>query len=87
MPVYYINHECNGHRERCPRVVELGDFAEASAYALSRARFFQDLVPGESRECAFEVRDAATGLSLKLELSFCLECPGPATEDVDGGLL
>jgi len=83
MPLYYIEHACNGHTDQHRPGVELADFAEASA----TARLFRDLVPGERRECAFEVRDASDGWRLKMNLSLCLDSPEPATDDFDGGLL
>ena len=86
MPLYYIEHECNGHTECSSEGVDLTDFAEASAYALSAAPLLHDLVPGERRECTCEVRDAE-GWRLKMALEVCLDSPEPATEDVDGGLL
>jgi len=72
MPLYYIEHECNGQTERSSEGVDLTDFAEAGGYALSAAPL-HDLLPGERRECACEVRDA-DGWRLKMVLS-----PEPAT--------
>ena len=86
MPFYYIDHECNGHTEQSPGI-ELADFAAAGAYALSAARLFHDLVPGERRECAFEVREPSGGWRLKIELALWLDAAEPATSDVDGGFL
>jgi hypothetical protein len=87
MPLYDIEYECNGHTERSFKRVDLADFAEAAAYALSAAPLLQDLIPGERRECAFEVRDASEGWRLKIGLEVCLDSPEPATDDIDGGLL
>ena len=87
MPLYYIEHACNGHTDQHHHGVELADFAEASAYAVSTARLFHDLVPGERRECGFEVRDASDGCRLKMELSLCLDPPRIGDDDVDSGLL
>ena len=86
MPLYYIEHECNGRTKRTSQGVDRADFAEAGAYALSAAPLLHDLVPGERRECTCEVRDAE-GWRLKMALAVCLDPPEPATEDVDGGLL
>jgi hypothetical protein len=86
MPFYYIDRECNGHTEQSSGV-ELADFAAAGAYALSAARLFHDLLPGERRECAFEVRELSGGWRLKLELGLCLDVAEPATSDVDGGCI
>jgi hypothetical protein len=87
MPLYYIEYECNGHTERSFKGVDHADFAEAAAYALSAAPLFQDLIPGERRECAFDVRDASEGWRLKIALAVCLDSPEPVTDDIDGGLL
>jgi hypothetical protein len=86
MPLYYIEHECNGQTERSSQRVDRADFAEAGAYALSAAPLLHDLVPGERRECTCEVRDA-DGWRLKMVLAVCLDSPESATDDVDGGLL
>jgi hypothetical protein len=87
MPLYYIEYECNGHTEQSSNGVELADFAEAAAYALSAAPLFHDLIPGERRGCAFDVRNPSDGWRLKIALEVCLESPEPVTDDIDGGLL
>jgi len=71
MPLYYIEHGCNGHTEQSPESVELAGFVEVSAYAVFSAWLFYDLIPGERRECAFVVRDASEGWRLKINLSLC----------------
>ena len=80
MPLYYIEHECNGQTERSSEGVDCADFAEASAYALSAAPLLHDLVPGERRECTCEVRDA-DGWRLKMALAVCLDSPWTSTAD------
>jgi hypothetical protein len=87
MPLYYIRHACDGQARQSSQAVELPDLTEASAYALSAAPLFRDLIPGERRQCAFEVRDPSEGWRLKMELALCLEASEPASDDVDGGLL
>jgi hypothetical protein len=87
MPLYYMQHECDGHARQSSRAVELPDLVEASAYALSAVPLFRDLIPGERRQCALEVQDPSEGWRLKIELVLCLEASEPATNDIDGGLL
>jgi hypothetical protein len=49
MSLYDIEQECNGHATQSPQHIELADIAEAGACAVSAARLFRDLVPGERR--------------------------------------
>ena len=77
MPLYYIEHECNGQTERSSEGVDLTDFAEAGGYALSAAPL-HDLLPGERRECTCEVRDA-DGWRLKMVLRCAWTRQKPAT--------
>ena len=87
MPLYYIEYECNEHSEQSSNGVDLANFAEAAAYAVSAAPLFHDLIPGERRGCAFDVRDASEGWRLKIALEVCLDSPEPVNDDIDGGLL
>jgi hypothetical protein len=87
MPLYDIEYECNGHIEQRSKGVDLADFAEAAAYAVSAAPLFRDLIPGERRECAFDVRNSSDGWSLKIALAVCLDSAQPVTDYIDGGLL
>ena len=66
MPIYHIEHECNGHTEQSPHGVELASLAEVTAYAIATARLFQDLIPGERRDCAFKVRGTSEGSRLNI---------------------
>jgi len=45
MPIYHIEHECNGHTEQSPHGVELAGLAEVTAYAIATARLFQTSYP------------------------------------------
>ena len=87
MPLFYIEYECNGHSEQSSNGVDLADFAEAAAYAVSAAPLFHDLIPGERRGCALEVSDASDGCRLKIALEVCLDLPKSVSDDIDGGLL
>ena len=87
MPRFQIERQCNGHTDlHQGGAVELVDLAHAGAHAVAAAPEFHDLVPGERRECAFEVRDSLEGWRLKIELVLCLEPPERA-DGLDTGLL
>jgi hypothetical protein len=88
MPRFFIDHHCNGHTARDLDGVELDSVDQAGAYAVgSAAQVFRALVPGERRECAFEVRDDAEGWLLKIDLTLCLEQQDRAPDPLDTGLL
>jgi hypothetical protein len=68
--------------------VELGSVEQAGAHALAAApQMFNDLLPGERRECALSVRDESQGWRLKIDLSLCLEKRDPASDALDTGAL
>ena len=88
MPRFYIDHHCNRHTARDLNGVELDNVEQAAAYAIASApQVFTDLVLGEQRECAFEVRDDTQGWRLKIDLTLCLEERDPVPDPLDTGLL
>ena len=87
MPRFFIDHHCNGHTTSVTNGVELDSVEQAGAYAVATApQVFKDLVPGERRECAFEVRDEE-GWRLTIDLTLCLEERDAAPDALDTGLL
>jgi len=88
MPRFFIDHHCNSHAARDLSGVELASLEQAGAHALSAApQVFANLIPGERRECALEVRDGSQGWLLKIDLAVCLEERDPAPDPLDTGLL
>jgi hypothetical protein len=66
MPRFLIDYHCNGHTAQDCEGVELDSVEQAGAHALATApQMFNDLMPGERRECAFSVRDESQGWRLK----------------------
>jgi hypothetical protein len=73
MPRFLIDYHCNGHTAQDCEGVEFGSVEQAGAHALAAApQMFNDLLPGERRECALSVRDESQGWRLKIDLSLCL---------------
>jgi len=88
MPRFYIDRHFNGHTARDLDGVELDSVEQAGAYAIGAApQVFNGLVPGEERQCAFEVRDESQGWLLKIGLTLCLDERDSAPDALDTGLL
>ena len=88
MPRFLIDSHCNGHTAQDCEGVELDSVEHAGAHALAAApQMFNDLMPGERRECGFSVRDESQGWRLKIDLSLCLEKRDPASDALDTGAL
>jgi len=85
-----ISHRLSlhGHTAQDCEGVELDSVEQAGAHALAAApQMFNDLMPGERRECGFSVRDESQGWRLKIDLSLCLEKRDPASDALDTGAL
>ena len=88
MPRFLIDYHCNGHTAQDCEGVELGSVEQAGAHALATVpQMFNDLLPGERRDCALSVRDESQGWRLKIDLSLCLEKRDPASDAIDTGAL